>query len=301
MPMMPLRFPKYVEIVNPRLSLMYYGLMFIILAVLVARFVVLKLYYREVPFSGGVHVSLWANGDLDELRNETARQAGEDFCLSPRDYDYKSEEGQIAQVVQACLNMRETYMREGEDRLLLVTQVQETWLLPDENIDTKRVSQAFVPSVEALHVHIAYDYSVPGDDPQAPASRQMLQLGAAEEQFLVGSSATNILTVIMDSAGPRLQQHLHERRVRHRDYGVALENRAVDHGVLLGPPFQNLQAGHLREIPRHRASGQHGDAAHGEQRRLRGVARRPRCNFEAKNARAAQGNPPSAEEEARFR
>jgi hypothetical protein len=250
MPLLPLRFPKLVEIVNPRLSLIYYGTSSIMFLALVARFWMTKAYFREIPITGGVDVAMQVSEDgVNSFLMGDARAT---FCDSPLEYDYAREDNASGlacakvmsmmnhscsrlcekwEVSTSCLNWLETYTREAVDQLFLATHLQETWLYTQDEAEhavthnnqssksshshhsmrdhAKYHKQYLVPSADSMSVDIAYNYAIPGDrdswksgaswrDCWGSGSRAGF-LGV--ESSLVGSSATNIMTVVLDHEG----------------------------------------------------------------------------------------------------
>lgn len=222
-PLPRLAFSKQVEIQNQRLRVVYYAIMSVALALVFLRFVLMRQWCQVVSAAPYIEIAMWADGhrDMSLLSQVVETNLGADFCTSPGMFDYWWDEAGIwrydnytclplcnsgrgsgptsalavpllANASSVCIEGVETYVREGANQLLFVTEFQETIL--SRTRDTSATSSYFIPTTEALSVGFSYQFAVPYS---AEAIHTLLGTG----HHTIRSSQRNILTVIVNSNG----------------------------------------------------------------------------------------------------
>lgn len=196
--------PKHVRFEHPRILFAYYCLVAIVLGVIANNVWYGDRGFRHADVGQYIQVTMWADGHRNgtSLRNVAESNAREEFCQTPELYDYQWDEfgawfyGNFSCLALCsgapgqgrCLAPEETYLRETEDQLMIVTSFGESLIhRQGQSGSTPLTSQYFLPTTEALQMSFTYHFSIPRPDEQGPS--------------LAGSSLVDILTVIMDKQG----------------------------------------------------------------------------------------------------
>jgi len=202
-------FGKKINIMNRRVEALHYALLVCMLGVLILAFRFDTPWIESFSMAGHVIVDMWVEqSPIAEMRSNFNQWLSEPLCNTPGDYEYwygtpptwKYENYTCLadcsiQPGPSCVNHRSTYRREEKDQVLIVTEFQRS-SVDAESKELITTGAGIVPSAEDIVIAFTYRF----DMPQTDALHGLSVLGD-QEQTNIGSSQTNILTVILSKDG----------------------------------------------------------------------------------------------------
>lgn len=212
---MLLYFPKFVEVRNPRLHVLYYFILMMACGYIISNWISARRWMREVPISDHIVTHMQViRDDFHGSERPDAAPAGS-LCLVPgMDKDSLDwvEQHSCLPLCEStlmgvdCLSSSESFSSDRQ-QAFFVTHLRETTVGPGGDRPPSR--HYAVPSAEALFVRLSFGLRVP------LGSGYNLPLGESA-QYQTDTSGTTIQTVLLDSRG------LPRRVIPPSDRGITL-------------------------------------------------------------------------------
>lgn len=204
-----LRFPKMVEIANPRLIILYVFLQACTLAVLTWWFLSQRFYEKQVDIGSFISANMFvSDSDLSSTPfREQVRQLGQTLCRRTGQYDYWHDpqgHNTFSNVTCAmpcnpknpnpnCATTHDGYMTKGDSEVFVPTSRSRIFVSPSGRM-TRR--NQFIMTADAMTIHIGYFFDIPLYRPS----------GTPGVQRYVGSSKTDMTTIIQDQRGATVRE-----------------------------------------------------------------------------------------------
>lgn len=202
---MVLLLPKFVELANLKLRILYYTVQFVFVSLVIAKFVLTEQWSNTWSLDRHMAGEIWINPmDQARLREVWLEQSSSLFCADPGRVDYQWDaDGHYKYVNHSCyppcfdgepdpsggcVHVGDIHAQESQSQLFFATQFSEHG--PQEGAPR----MAFVPLETASGLSFTYEYAMP-----RPSlwGAKFSEWGVHEKPHMIlASSSSNVLTVI---------------------------------------------------------------------------------------------------------
>eukprot|EP00418_Pyrodinium_bahamense_P008092 CAMPEP_0179103266 /NCGR_PEP_ID=MMETSP0796-20121207/47839_1 /TAXON_ID=73915 /ORGANISM="Pyrodinium bahamense, Strain pbaha01" /LENGTH=839 /DNA_ID=CAMNT_0020801167 /DNA_START=1 /DNA_END=2520 /DNA_ORIENTATION=+ len=201
MPRMAVYFPKYVCLNNPRLAIVYYILVFVIMGIAFFQFMSQERYNALIPVGGQASITSWRiPRTATELKEAMEGDASQPVCASPGQFDYEYGFESYTNISCAelcsqggpvpCLTPGELYALEGHASIFYPTFFREEGDAGGSN--------RFVPGVGSSRLAFTHRYWVDQPSTKLQKYPDMAEGHSADDASL---QQDQLLTVLLGRDG----------------------------------------------------------------------------------------------------